>query len=196
MAVEDNFIKGNDVFKSVLKEHFFQKYFDRKICKSSIFNYFDEENSEFYYCSKNINLTDFNNIILTIDGTNLTIELNYKDLFIEYNDNYYFIIYFPVKYYSYMHFRLGKILFKKYMLSFNYDSKRIGYYKTKTNNNKIPDKKGTTYYYLIPWIIIAVLVIIIIILCVIILYYKPWKNRQKRANELKDDNYCYEGINE
>jgi hypothetical protein len=199
LAVEDNFIRGNEAFKSFLNDKYFKKYIERRICQTSFFSYLDEDKCEFIYCSKKINLTDFKNIKLSIDVANLTIELNYKDLFYEYNDNYYFLMYFPTKYYSYIHFRLGKILFKKYILSFNYDNKRIGYYKevkTDNNNNNISDKDGKSYSYLIPWIIITVLVIIIVLLCFYIFYYKPCKNRVKRANELKDDNYVYQGINE
>ena len=203
LAVEENLIRGTEAFKSFLKEKFFQKYIDRKICQSSVFSYLDNEKNEFFYCSKKLNLTDFKNIILPITDSKITIVLDYKDLFIEYNDNYYFIIYFPTTTYSNTYFRLGKILFKKFTLSFNYENKKIGYYikdENENNDNKnietTDDNNKKTYYYLIPWIIVIVLIIIIALLSFYILYYKPWKNRSKRANELQDDNYSYEGINE
>ena len=203
LAIEENLIRGTKEMKEKLTEYFFKKYIDRKICQKSIFSYLDNENNEFFYCSKKLNLSEFKNIILSIDNSELTIELTYNDLFYEYNNNYYFLMYFPTKYYSFTFFRLGKVLFKKYVLTFNHDNKMIGYYKSdnkKTKDNESISKDENKfnikdYYFLIPWIIVIFLIIIVILLVIYIIYYKPWKNRTKRANELLDDNYSYEGIN-
>ena len=135
LAVEQNLIRGTQAFKSVLMENFFKEKITKKICQSSIFSYLDNENKEFFYCNKDLNLSEFKNISLSIDNSELKIELNYNDLFYEYNDKYYFMIYFPSQTYSY-YFILGKVLFKKYTLTFNHDTKRIGYYKEDNNNNK------------------------------------------------------------
>ena len=216
LAVEDNFIQGTEIFKEALMEAFFKEKITRKICQKSIFTYLTNDNLEFFYCSKKLNISEFQNIYLSILGTELKIELSYKDLFYEYEDNYYFLMYFPTKFYSYIHFRLGKIFFKKYILTFNHDTKMIGYYKTdKKENDEGNDKENdkededegekegktnkngsNTFNKYIPWIIIVILVIIVLILGIYILYYKPWRNREKRANELQDDNYTYnEAIN-
>ena len=198
LAVEQNFIRGSNAFKTVLMENFFQEKINRKICQKSIFGYSDSESKEFIFCSKELNLSEFNNIVFTIANSDLKIELTYKDLFYEYKDKYYFMIYFPAQTYSY-YFVLGKVLFQKYTLTFNHDTKQIGYYndketgkdgKEKENNNQKFNIKD--YYYLIPWIIVGILIIVILILGLYIGYYKPCRNRAKRANELKDDNYYYE----
>jgi predicted histidine transporter YuiF (NhaC family) len=114
-------------------------------------------------------------------------------------------MYFPLQSYSHYFFRLGKILFKKYILVFNHDDKKIGYYRKdykkedkKEENKNEEDKKGDNKFFsqwLFQWIIIGILVIIVGLLSFIIIYYKPWKYRAKRANELQDDDYCYQGIN-
>ena len=196
LAIEDNFIRGTKIFRTILEENFFQKYIDRNICKSEIFSYIDNKNQLFFHCSKEVNLTDFKSIILSIDNSELKIELNASDLFLEYNDNYYFMMYFPTGDYTSEYFRLSKIFFKKYIITFNFDNKMIGYYKNKEANNNgkqnINNSDGE-YNYLIPWIIIVILVIIVLSLCFYIIYYKLCKNRVKRANELKDD-YSYEGM--
>ena len=196
LALEQNFIRGTPAFKSVLMEKFFKEKITRKICQSSVFSYLDSEAKDFIYCNKKLNLSEFNNIVLSINNTEFKIELNYSDLFYEYNDNYYFMIYFPSQTHSY-YFIIGKTLFKKYTLTFNHETKRIGYYKEDNSNNHEMngDNNKKEYYYLIPWIIIGVLVIIILLLGFYIIYYKPCKNRTKRANELQDENYTYKEIN-
>ena len=212
LAVEDNLIIGSKAFKTILIENFFKDKITRKICDKSIFSNVDDENQEFYYCSKDLNLSEFKNITLSIDNSQLKIELNYNDLFYEYKDHYYFMIYFPSQTYSY-YFILGKALFQKYTLTFTHDTKMIGYYKEDNNNkkenededenenennkeNKRSDGKKTKEdYHLIPWIIIGVLVFIILVLGFYIFYYRPCKSRTKRANELQDDNYSYNEIN-
>lgn len=195
LAIEDNFIRGTKIFRTILEENFFQKYIDRNICKSEIFSYIDNKNQLFFHCSKEVNLTDFKSIVLSIDNSELKIELNSSDLFLEYNNNYYFMMYFPTGD-SYDYFRLSKLFFKKHIITFNFDNKMIGYYKNKEANSNGEQNENNSdgdYYYLIPWIIIVVLVIIVFSLGFYIIYYKPCKNRVKRANELKDD-YTYEGM--
>ena len=202
LAVEQNFIRGSPALKTVLFDNFFKEKITRKICQSSIFSYLDSESKDFFYCNKKLNLSEFKNIYLSFNNSALKIELTYKDLFYEYNDNYYFMIYFPQQTYSY-YFILGKTFFQKYTITFNHDTKMIGYYKE--DNNDINEDEGNNgnyennkkeNYYLIPWIIIGVLLIIIILLSFYIIYYKPYKNRAKRANELQDDNYSYKEMND
>ena len=201
LAVEDNFIRGTETIKKKLLENFFEEKITRKICDSST-TYINSESVLFYYCTKKLNLSDFKNITLFIADSELKIELNYKDLFYEYQDNYYFLMYFPKENYSYLYFRLGKILFQKHILVFNHDNKKIGYYKQENKENKKneegeedEDESKVFSGDFIQWMIIIILVIVVGILSFFIFYCKPWKNRAKRANELQDDNFCYQGIN-
>ena len=113
------------------------------------------------------------------------------------------MMYFPTKPYSNSYFRLGKVLFQKYILIFNHDNKKIGYYRqdykgNNKNEEEKTEKEEKNKFFnqdIIQWIIIVILVIMVGILSFIIVYYKPWKKREKRANELQDDNFCYQGIN-
>ena len=217
LAVEDNFIRGTEALRTILMDNFFKEKITRKICSQSYFTYSESDNLEFFYCNKKLNLSEFKNISLSIMESELKIEFSYNDLFYEFKGNYYFLIYFPTKYYSYLHFRLGKMLFKKYVITFDHDTKRIGYYikandtsdksgneeenskeeTNETNGEEIITKKNkNNLFILLPWIIIGVLAIIVLLLGLYIIYSKLCKNRTKRANELQDDNYAYEGINE
>ena len=216
LAVEDNFIRGTEELRDFLMDNFFKVKITRKICSQSYFTYIDSDNLEFFYCNKKLNLSEFKNISLSVMNSELKIELSYNDLFYEFKDNYYFLIYFPTKFYSYLNFRLGKMIFKKYMLTFDHDTKRIGYYikandtsdkngnEEENNNEETNDeektikknKKKNNLFNVLPWIIIGALVIIVLLLGLYIIYSKLCKNRTKRANELQDDNYAYEGINE
>ena len=214
LAIEDNFIRGTKIFKTILLEKFFNKNIDKRLCFESKFSYLENTNCEFFYCEKNVNLTQFENITLIVDNfgineedndsgnnTHLIIELNNKDLFTEFDNKYYFLMYFPDNNYESTYFKLGKILFQKYLLNFNYETKKIGFYlnekKEENNNNNgdILNKKNDES--IIPWILVGILVLIVIVLIGFILYINPFKKRTKRANELIDDNYTYEeGINQ
>ncbi len=180
LAIEDNFIRGDNSFKNILVKHFFQIYFDRKICFNSSFDYLDFKKNDFFYCNKNINLSEFQNINFTVKDTNFEILFESKDLFFEYNDYYYFVIYFPQISYNYNHFRLGKPFFKKYLITFNQDTKMIGYYKNIINN-----KNNIKNIY--PWIITIFCIFCMLLMGYYLFYYRPYKLRKKRANELEDD---------
>ena len=216
LAVEDNFIRGNKIFKEFLLNNYFNKYINKRICFESKFSYLDNANSQFFYCEKKINLSQFENIKLIVDNfginendndnevnnnTNLIIELNYEDLFTEFDNKYYFLMYFPDNDYASTYFKLGKVLFQKYLINFNLETKKIGFYYDEKKEEK---KDGNTDGYneenkedIIPWILVGILVFIVMILFGFIIYINPCKKRTKRANELIDDNYTYEeGINQ
>lgn len=214
LAVEDNFIRGNKIFKEFLLDNFFNKYITKRICFESKFSYLDDTNSQFFYCEKKVNLSQFQNIKLIVDNfginendndsnnnTNLIIELNYEDLFTEFDNKYYFLMYFPDNNYESTYFKLGKVLFQKYLINFNLETKKIGFYfnekegkKGDNNDDGYNEEKKEN---IAPWILVGILVFIVMILIGFIIYINPCKKRTKRANELIDDNYTYEeGINQ
>ena len=214
LAVEDNFIRGNKIFKEFLLNNFFNKYITKRICFESKFSYLDETNSQFFYCEKKVNLSQFQNIKLIVDNfginendndsnnnTNLIIELNYEDLFTEFDNKYYFLMYFPDNNYESTYFKLGKILFQKYLINFNLETKKIGFYfndkEGKKGDNNDEGYNEENKENIAPWILVGILVFIVMILIGFIIYINPCKKRTKRANELIDDNYTYEeGINQ
>ena len=208
LAVEDNYIRGTKIFKNILMEKFFNKNIDRRICFEARFTHIDNSLYEFFYCEKKLNLSEFENIKFIVDNfgiseegnesyntTNLIIELDYKDLFTEFDNKYYFLMYFPDNNYESTYFKFGKIIFQKYLLNFNLETKKIGFYlnekKGEKNDNDIEinkEKEGS----LIAWILVGFLVLIVLVLIGFIIFINPCKKRTKRANELIDDNYTYE----
>ena len=124
-------------------------------------------------------------------------DFNYKDLFKEKDDKIYFLVYFNLKdYLISSRFTLGQILIKKYSLTFNYDTKLIGFYDTSKKveasnekeinggNNNASKKTGT--------VIMLIISFVVFIGVGFLLGKKIYeRTRKKKANELIDD-YEYE----
>ena len=209
LAIEDNLIRGTKIFMDVLKEKFFQKNIDAKLCTQSKFSHYDDKDLIYFYCENRTKIDKFKNIILKVDNfgidengnendnnTNLIIELTYKDLFTEYDGKYFFLMYFPERNYETDYFRLSKVVFQKYLLNFNLETKKIGFYINDTginDKNETDDKNyDISFEKLLPWILVGVLIFVVLILIWFIIYINVCKKRKKRANELMDDNYTYD----
>jgi hypothetical protein len=107
--------------------------------------------------------------------------LNNSDLFQDYNNKKYCLIFHDLMYP--LKWRFGQVFFQKYELSINEDSKIAFYYII---NNQTKDKKDNFFK-----ILLIIFFFIIIILTFIIIYMIKNKPRKRRANELEDDNYEY-----
>jgi hypothetical protein len=105
------------------------------------------------------------------------------------SDEYlYFVVLFPLikSKYHVMSWILGIPFIKKYTLSFNYDTKMIGYYK-KESFSDIYEKNKYIYLY----VIVSVVAVVIAFILGFYTHKKFCKNGRKiKANEL-DDNYEY-----
>ena len=174
IKIQNGLIKANDQYKNMVLEKFFNKLFENKKCFKE--NFYDNNEYYFYYCDKNIDITKFEPLIFVLKETKFNFTLDYKDLFFQYGDYYYFLVYFKEKFNS--GFELGAPFFKKYIITFNQDSKLIGFYR------EIKPKKSN---FNINWPLIFCLFIIIIMLIYIILSRPIFKKKKKRANELEDE---------
>jgi hypothetical protein len=171
--------------------NYFQKYIDKNIC-------FISGIEEFYilYCEKsdkfNINeIKTFPSIFLDHIDLQYTFELSYKELFIEKDNNYWFLI--VSDQYRNTGWKFGNIFMSKYQLIFNLDSKEIGFYNPKLselpnesqNNNS---KSSGSGYFVLSIILIIVLCLILIGVGIFIkMKFYPNVSKKKRANELDDD---------
>ena len=173
-------------------EYYFQKYIDDEIC---FYSYLNEYIS--IYCNKSdkfsINeLKKFPSIYFEHTELNYTFELSFKDLFIEKNNNYWFLIASDSLFYT-SGWKFGNIFMRKYQLIFNIDTKEIGFYNPKLsknpnyNTNNPNPNNGSSNTILSIIIIIALCIILIGI--GIFIKMKFFKNisKKKRANELDDD---------
>ncbi len=159
------FIKANFIYKNYLINEFFQ-------FKNNCFIY-NNTNYDYFICNSNEKISDFPKLILFHKDLNYSFEFNYKDLFIQKDNQLYFLIVFEKKSQSIEYWILGKPFFKKYQLVFESDRKLIGIYIGKEKNQLN-----------VSWIIVFVLFIILIILIIYII--NKYKNLPKKikANEL------------
>ena len=126
---------------------------------------------------------------------NKTFILDYNDLFYYDNNKYYFLIIYSS--FSGSYWKLGKPFLKKYQITLDLDSKLIYFYDSfkqnnKENNDKLKD--GDLYSIKLKEIILIALCCFLFIILFVLLVKGIKKNRKKRANELKDDDYDYTGI--
>ena len=128
-------------------------------------------------------------------------EFNYKDLFIEINDKLYFLVFFNNRedVYAYR-FTLGQIFLKKYLITFNYDTKMIGFYNKRIEIVEENSHKNNERYYYehdIKAIIVIIIAFIVFLFVGFLLGKKIYdRTRKKKANELIDDyEYSSQDIN-
>jgi hypothetical protein len=142
---------------------------------------------------KNNYYNKFPSLVFSSKSIEYNFEFTNKDLFVQINNKYYFLIIFQtlIKPGDIIWY-LGEPFYKKYTFSLQFDSKAIGFYLNKSkgidNNNGLDDNNFKAKYIII--IIIGVLALIILIIAtILVLIYL--KKRKKRMNELEDDNYEY-----
>ena len=201
LEVNRPFIIAPAEYFNYIYENFFKESIEKNICK----NYTTVNEFSGYICDGNSNII-LNNIknkfpILSFENKefNETFYLKGEDLF-SYNmfskndSNIYFMIICSVtKYNVYANsWFLGTPFFKKYQLSFNYESKMIGYYKGDESNKN----SGGIWKFLTNSIVVKIIIIILLIFGIFVLgmfiQKKLGKNQRKnRANELDDDNFDY-----
>ena len=173
-----------------INETFFKKYINLNICE---INKESDLRNTFYIfsCEKRqeFKIEEFPSLFLFKEEFKYTFELNYKDLFQEVNNKYYFLIVYSV--YN-NNFELGKPFLKKYQITYNEDSNTIHYYnellnkenKQNDNNNENDNNKFNIY------ILIIILLIIFFIGLILISFFigkTIYQKRKLRANELNDE---------
>ena len=184
-------IEGTDNYEKSIKKDFFDSLIEKKIC------FVEEVDLEYriYYCDKKLSSDYiekyFPVLKFCMKQFEMCFDFNYKDLFREKNEKLYFLVYFNLKNKNSYRFIIGQILIKKYLLTFNYDTKMIGFYN---KNIKIELKKEKKHYYEHDNKVYIIFIISLIIFLIVgfLLGKKIYEStRKKKANELIDD-YEYE----
>ena len=175
------FIIGNNQFKKLIYESYFENLINNQICElelsnKTIFNkstiYINTNGSYYMFiCDKekmNKFIKDFPNLYFANVDYNYTFELTYKDLFMEIYNNYYFMVLFPNNNEARSEFQkwyLGLPFMKQYQFVLNANDDTIGFYKTKTFNYEESDKfieqnkeKSKVWVYVLQISIVIVLV--------------------------------------
>ena len=198
---EIGFIIGTQKFFNYLTElDSWKTYFvNNKKCHEHKFKINDFESNGYYetfthpfigyYCDKDVNIEklEIGEISFVKRQLNYIFNFTYKELWMEQKNYNYFMIIRVENFENEWIF--GKPFFKKYQLVFEYENRQIGLYTKILEENSNNSKKINSKYIYI--IIIVGLAIIIFILAYFLIkcYYKL--PRQKKANELMDDNYDY-----
>ena len=183
-------------YHDFIKENFFQIYLNKSICQEKI--YVDTvsilDKYEYIVCDKHdFKIESFPPLNFYNRECNFTFSFNYKDLFYEFDDKFYFLIVFPRYPIDVIYWYVGKPFIKKYKLFLNKYDKIIALYEKeyeqKENKGKeiIIVKKSQSY------ILFIVLSVCLLIVLLGVLYYflVIKKGRKKRANELEEDDVDY-----
>ena len=134
----NGFIKGSPDYKKEIEKIFFSELISENYCRVD----FVEENvyitQDFVYSCVNNNymqekIKHFPTLYIDIKQYNLTFLFNYQELFQLYNDRLYFLIIFKNSTYS-SSWIFGELFLRKYISSFNYDSKTISFYKKQVDD--------------------------------------------------------------
>ena len=183
-------------YYNYIKNIFFKEYLNNSICSirtmTKDLNYYNmiicEDKDTF-------KIKNFPSLYLYHSELNKTFILDYNDLFEHKNNKYYFYIIYST--FSGSYWKLGKPFFKKYQITLDLDSKRIIFYNNNNNINNDNSKDNNNYVFDIKDILLIILCLIFFITIFIFIYLyvtKIKKERKKRANELNDDEYEYNGI--
>ena len=201
------FIKGTDLYRKEIEKVFFEELINEELCKVEYINENLYTNNYYIYSCNNgkkalDKINNFPNLYLEVKTQNLKFIFTYKELFKEFKNRIYFLIAFgDDKYYtqsSKWHF--GDIFLRKYITSFNYDSKSIIFYRSQIdkanfNSEIIYDEKEIENKFNVFNIFRTLLEIFMAVFIILMLYifYKKLRSKRKlHANELEDNNYIYQ----
>ena len=214
------FIIGEKTYQTEIIEKYFQPLIDKKIClvektKMTEFtrtNYIFGTNGiyDIIHCNSSIRTFGLNFPKLNFEykEQNMLFTLTFNDLFQEIEEqNYIFLIIFPENYYGVQHssWYLGIPFYKSHQLVFNYDSKTIGFYVSKNQNQVVNENNSTKNDIIsegekgnkrsVKRIILEILFGIFLVVVAYFIGKKINEQRKKRANELDDDYDYYSNKN-
>ena len=158
-----------------------------------------------YSCENNEEMREkiklFPSLKFEIKINDLYFIFSYADLFKLFNDKLYFMIIFKIeKYSTYIpRWVVGEIFLRKYLTTFNYDSKMIIFYRNQVNEaniksenvNESKESKKDKSLSINIRTIIEILMGIILIIIFYLLVKKCRNSKKNFAKELKDSDYEY-----
>ena len=175
-----NVILATYEYYEFIEKSFFKQKIKDNLCKMNRL----ENNYYNYECSNFEDIKEFPTLYFFHRNLEYTFELNYTDLFTEYEGKYISLIWIDMSYRKY--WKLGKPFLKKYFFTFNLEKKIIGFYdpSIKAQEN---DKSNKLNYVYIPIIIILIIIMGVIGYFLAKAIYKNKINRRKKADELIDE---------
>ena len=179
------FINSPQIFFDSINKNFFNKLIKENKCFKEgtkyTYIYCDNRQEIIEYIQKN-----FMPIYFTNQELNYEFILEYKDLFIKSNNKIIFLIISQI---GAKRWTFGIPFLKKYLITYDYDNRVIGFYKQK--NKKYIIKKDYLKNNIIKIILIIFLILLFALIGFLISRHIYGYNRKKRINELQE-NYQYE----
>ena len=192
-SYENGLIKGPKSFQNYIENNFFNYYITFNKCYKFISNKI--KNNIYYFCNDKKILKNFKELIFRTRGNDFNFTLNYKDLFYNFNNKYYFLIFFDNNDSdSNKNWEFGIPFFQKYKIIFDMEKKHIGYYEI---NNKIEKKIKINLIDLL--ILFSLLNIIILLIYFMyynckILYLKYIKKTKENEEKDLNNNLLFKNI--
>jgi hypothetical protein len=183
-----NVIYATEEYRDFIEKYFLKEKIDKKLCQK---NYL-KNNKINYECNNLEDIKQFPTLYLYRRNLGYTFELDYNDIFTEYNGKYISLIWIDMS--SRKNWVLGKPFLKKYFFYFSLEKKIIGFFNQniKENENESNDKfKNFLYISLILLLLIIIGVLGYFMAKVI---YK-YRNSRQKGDELIDEDED-EDINE
>lgn len=151
-----NVILATYEFMEVIEKNFFNEKIKKNLCQKNYLknNYYN------YDCSFLEDIQEFPTIYFVNRNLGFIFELNYKDIFIEYNGRYASLLWIDMSVRD--SWKLGKPFLKKYFFSFNVDKKIIGFYNPTINdiddNIKVYNQSNNYYIFIIGIIFLLIII--------------------------------------
>ncbi len=185
-----NLIEGSTNYLNNIENEFFNELYNKSICvKEKIWS---QRNGIYWVisCDKNYynEIKKFPTLYFKSSELEYVFELTYEDLFAINGDKIFFMVIFRNREAL---FTFGKLFFKKYFFTFSYDNKIIGFYDEKILAPPIYNNSETNLTNKIIIIILGIVFMFIFFIGFIKIKKTCLSDRQKRMNELIDDNYVY-----
>lgn len=206
ISFTSGFIKGSNSYKQEIEIAFFDELIKKELCKVEFLSENLYTNEYYIYsCSNDPIVIEkikyFPYLYFEIKPKNITFIFTGQDLFKTFNERIYFLIAFRDEKYSKYNNKwyVGEIFLRKYLTSFNFDTKSISFYRSQINkanlNSQIiydeSDLRKKSNIFNIFRTLLEVLMVIFIILMLYFFYRKIKKGRKLHANELEDNNFSY-----
>ena len=186
LRIEFGLISGYYEWESILLNEYFSELIKDNKCFKKYTNalgYF----MHYFYCNKNTDLSGFKPFIFTINEFEYNFTLTKDDLFLDIGDKYLFLMVFGGN----NELVLGLPFLNKYQLIFNPNTKTIGFYIDKKENN--PNIFTFFRKYIIVIIILACVFICLLVIAIV--FFLKKKKKKKNATELLDDiNNCNKNL--
>ena len=167
-----NIISATYEFYEMIEKEFFKEKINNNLCKRNILR----ENFYNYDCGSFEDVKEFPTLYFVHRSLGYTFQLNYNDVFVEYNGRFICLIWINMR--ERDSWILGKPFLQKYLFSFNIDKKIIGFYNLDKNNENDNNQKKINPKIYLYIVIIIILIGIISWLCYLfakLIYFKRRK---------------------